>query len=115
MQARNASARCGRGTRVAAVLPDSLLEVAHPVMAAPAAEAAAAGPPAERRPPRRLSDYGRRVRPFPEPRLVPVRAFRTDLPALDLFPTTLWAQVASRPLRRGVATLPLGGRAQGVH
>src|ERR1700680_4877253 len=113
MQARNASARCGRGTRVAAVLPDSLLEVAHPVMAATAGDGAAAAPPAERRPPRRLSDYGRRVRPFPEPRLVPVRAFRTDLPALDLFPTTLWAQVAARRLRRGAAARPLGGGVAG--
>jgi len=116
-------ARVGSGTRVTAVLPDSLLEVAHPVMAVTAAtaatapatatpatapEGAAARPPAERRAPRRLSDYGRRVRPFPEPRIVPVRAFRTDLPALDLFPTTLWAQVASRRLRRASANLLLG-------
>src|SRR5579864_3656160 len=131
-------ARVGSGTRVTAVLPDSLLEVADPAMAgtaptaattattaaiaamtpviaattpviaAPAAEAAAPRPSAARRPPRRLSEYGRRVRPFPEPRNVPVRAFRTDLPALDLFPTTLWAQVASRRLRRASANLLLG-------
>src|SRR5579864_4575186 len=106
--------RVGSGTRVTAVLPDSLLEVAHQATAATAATAAAmpdpaaAPSPAERRPPRRLSDYGRRVRPFPEPRLVPVRAFRTDLPALDLFPTTLWAQVASRRLRRASTNLLLG-------
>jgi GntR family transcriptional regulator / MocR family aminotransferase len=122
-------ARVGSGTRVTAVLPDSLLEVvADPAMArtagtsataakpmapaamtAPAAaEVAAPRPPAPRHPPRRLSAYGRRVRPFPEPRIVPVRAFRTDLPALDLFPTTLWAQVASRRLRRASANLLLG-------
>ncbi|HEV3073722.1 MAG TPA: PLP-dependent aminotransferase family protein [Thermoanaerobaculia bacterium] len=111
-------ARVGSGTRVTAVLPDSLLEVADPAMAtaataATAAEATAARPPAARRPPRRLSDYGRRVRPFPEPRIVPVRAFRTDLPALDLFPTTLWAQVASRRLRRASANLLLGCGAMG--
>src|SRR5579862_717187 len=120
-------ARVGAGTRVTAVLPDSLLEVApqatsmtaaRPLgttavtatvaMAATPADPAAARSPAEPRPPRRLSDYGRRVRPFPEPRLVPVRAFRTDLPALDLFPTTLWAQVASRRLRRATTNLLLG-------
>ena len=101
-------ARVGSGTRVTAVLPDSLLEAADPAPAATAAEAAGARPPAARRPPRRLSAYGRRLRPFPEPRRVPVRAFRTDLPALDLFPTTLWAQVASRRLRRASANLLLG-------
>jgi GntR family transcriptional regulator / MocR family aminotransferase len=124
-------ARVGSGTRVTAVLPDSLLEVADPAMAgapgtagtsataakamAPAAMTAAAAaaataprPPTPRLPPRRLSEYGRRVQPFPEPRIVPVRAFRTDLPALDLFPTTLWAQVASRRLRRASANLLLG-------
>src|SRR5262249_26785986 len=38
----------------------------------------------------------------------PSRAFRPNLPALDLFPTTLWAQVAARRLRRASANLLLG-------
>jgi GntR family transcriptional regulator/MocR family aminotransferase len=36
------------------------------------------------------------------------RAFRPNRPALDLFPTTLWAQVAGRRLRRASAGLLLG-------
>ncbi|HYR27123.1 MAG TPA: PLP-dependent aminotransferase family protein, partial [Thermoanaerobaculia bacterium] len=40
--------------------------------------------------------------------LRPTRAFRTDMPALDLFPTTLWTQLASRRLRRLSARILLG-------
>jgi GntR family transcriptional regulator/MocR family aminotransferase len=86
-------ARVGSGTRVTAMLPDRLLAVA------PRPPPATAQPPAAPRPPRRLSDFGRRVQPFPGFRGLPARAFRTDLPALDLFPTTLWARVAARRLR----------------
>ncbi|MBV8200571.1 MAG: PLP-dependent aminotransferase family protein [Acidobacteria bacterium] len=104
-------ARIGSGTRVTAVLPDRLLAVAPLPAAAKTAASGAAGttgaagtavaaqPPAAPDPPRRLSDFGRRVRPFPGFRGLPARAFRTDLPALDLFPTTLWARVAARRLR----------------
>ncbi len=35
-------------------------------------------------------------------------AFRTNLPALDLFPTTLWAQIASRRLRQLTTSQLLG-------
>ncbi len=47
-----------------------------------------------------LSDYGRRVRPFGNLEARPSRAFRANLPALDLFPAALWTQVAARRLRR---------------
>ncbi len=82
-------ASVGSGTYVARVLPDRLLQVKSPPP-----------PPAARHEPRRLSDYARRVGLFPNLRPGPVRAFRTDQPALDLFPTTLWAQVAGRRLRK---------------
>jgi GntR family transcriptional regulator/MocR family aminotransferase len=83
----------GSGTYVSKVLPDELLRVR-------------ADDPREddRQPtvqprPRRLSEYAQRARLFPfEPR--PVRAFRANIPALDLFPTTLWAQIAARRLRK---------------
>jgi GntR family transcriptional regulator / MocR family aminotransferase len=83
--------RTGSGTRVSAVLPDALLQVAG----------VAAAPRTVRRPgPRGLSDYARRVQLFPGLQPRPTRAFRANLPALDLFPTTLWAQVAGRRFRR---------------
>src|ERR1700693_4647549 len=91
-------ASVGSGTYVARVLPDRLLEAPRPARA----------PSTERwRQPRRLSDYGRRVRRFPNLVPGPVRAFRTDQPALDLFPTTLWAQVAARRLRQASTELLL--------
>ena len=56
---------------------------------------------------RRLSDFAQRVDVlcgFPDG---PARAFRTAQPALDLFPTTLWAQLAARRIRRATAALLL--------
>src|SRR6202521_1981428 len=72
-------ARVGSGTRVTALLPDRLLAVAHQPRPAMAAAVGAAGtpetaqPPAEPCPPRRLSDFGRRVHPFPGFRGLPAR------------------------------------------
>ena len=86
----------GSGTRVSEVLPDDLLQ---------------AGPPRsfeKVRPRRMLSSYGRRVQLFPAYRTRPIRAFRADQPALDLFPTTLWAQLAARRMRRATTSLLLG-------
>src|SRR5215831_10809421 len=80
----------GSGTYVSKVLPDELLQVRRKAVATP---------PDGRRPQRRISDYARRVSPFPVYQIRPARAFR-DLPALDLFPTELWAQIAARRLRR---------------
>ena len=81
----------GSGTYVSRVLPEELLEVAR---------AARAKTPARRPAERRISEYARRVELFPNLEVRPTRAFRANLPALDLFPTALWAQVASRRLRR---------------
>jgi GntR family transcriptional regulator / MocR family aminotransferase len=80
----------GSGTYVSSVLPENLLQV-----------------DAEPRPrlsitkqrPRRLSNYGVRVQPFPNFENRPTRAFRANLPALDLFPTRIWTRIAERRLR----------------
>jgi GntR family transcriptional regulator / MocR family aminotransferase len=46
-----------------------------------------------------LSKYAQRLRPAADARSQPAHAFRAAEPALDAFPTTLWAQIASRRLR----------------
>jgi GntR family transcriptional regulator / MocR family aminotransferase len=55
----------------------------------------------------------RRVPPLRGARPRPARAFRGGEPALDVFPTELWAQVASRRLRRVSVNLLAGGEALG--
>src|SRR5882762_5364038 len=94
--------RSGSGTYVSQVLPEQLLDVR--------------GPRAEKRLPHRrvaLSSYARRLQPFRGASPRPMRAFRANQPALDLFPTTLWAQVAARRLRRVSTNLLAGGEALG--
>jgi GntR family transcriptional regulator / MocR family aminotransferase len=98
------NARVGSGTYVACELPETLLVVprAPGVRPAPARTAT-----------RRLSKAARRLTPlfgYPEGR---TPAFRLGQPALDLFPTTLWAQVASRRLRMASVKLLLGCDAMG--
>ncbi len=96
----------GSGTRVNAVLPEALLsappsrEPGRP----PVTPAAAA---------RHLSLFAREVKVFRgyEPRSL--RAFRANQPALDLFPTTLWAKVAAHRLRRATPALLLGAEPLG--
>ena len=89
----------GSGTYVSKVLPDEFLQVAHE---------SGTQPRAQRKPRRKVSDYGRRVNPFPVLEVRPGRAFRANLPALDLFPMALWAQVTSRRLRRVSTNFLLG-------
>ncbi|HXY51395.1 MAG TPA: PLP-dependent aminotransferase family protein [Terriglobales bacterium] len=94
--------RTGSGTYVAKVLPEQLLQVtAWPRQ----------GPVRHRR--IALSSYARRLQPFAGMAFRPPRAFRANLPAVDAFPTTLWAQVAARRLRRVSAKLLAGGEALG--
>ena len=85
--------RVGSGTYVASTLPDDLLEVARSTRQGAARDAASGAPDIA------LSAYARRVQPFSANEPHPVRAFRADLPALDLFPTALWARLASRRAR----------------
>ena len=89
----------GSGTYVSATLPEDLLHVQGRSTAEPA--------PAPRSR-LRLAGFGRHLEPLSALTQRPVRAFRSNLPALDLFPTTLWAQVAARRLRRATTGLLLG-------
>jgi GntR family transcriptional regulator/MocR family aminotransferase len=92
-------ARTGSVTYVSNTLPDDLLQVrSNPKP--PLAQ--------EEMKPRKLSAYAKRVQLFPSFALRPSRAFRPNLPALDLFPTTLWAQVAARRLRKVSTNFLLG-------
>ena len=94
--------RTGSGTYVSKVLPEQLLH--------------AGGLRAEGRLPHRrisLSAYAKRLQPFRSRPAQPVRAFRANQPALDLFPTALWAQVAARRLRRASTKLLAGGETLG--
>lgn len=80
----------GSGTFVRRVLPDDLLTVRG---------TARRRPVRDRVLPRRVSSLARRAQPFPALEMRPARAFRANLPALDLFPTSVWAQIASRRAR----------------
>jgi GntR family transcriptional regulator/MocR family aminotransferase len=89
----------GSGTFVCDLLPEELMHSRAPSIRrkpAPAGEFP------------RLSKYAMRVKPVPYFANPASLAFRTNLPALDLFPTSLWAQVASRRLRRVSASDLLG-------
>ena len=90
----------GSGTYVNKILPEELLQVAGK----------ASVRPTTRKPPaRRVSDFSRRLTLFPACTIeVPIRAFRANQPALDLFPATLWAQVAARRLRRATPSQLVG-------
>ncbi|HEX6737843.1 MAG TPA: PLP-dependent aminotransferase family protein, partial [Vicinamibacteria bacterium] len=92
----------GSGTYVSQTLPDDLLRVAP---RAPAGAPASATAPQARR---RLSDQARRLTAFSVLENRPSRAFRPNLPALDLFPIGLWAQITARRLRRASTSLLLG-------
>jgi GntR family transcriptional regulator / MocR family aminotransferase len=92
-------ATIGSGTHVSNILPDTLLQVTR-----------APGPrlSTQRKKKCNVSNYGKRVTLFPGFEIRPSRAFRPNVPALDLFPTTLWAQITARRLRRASMQLLLG-------
>jgi GntR family transcriptional regulator/MocR family aminotransferase len=94
--------KTGSGTYVSQVLPDELLQVVR-------SQGKAASP----RHHIALSAYASRLKPLANPESRSTRAFRANQPALDAFPTTLWAQVAARRLRRVSAHLLAGGEALG--
>jgi GntR family transcriptional regulator / MocR family aminotransferase len=94
----------GSGTFVCDLLPEGLRHGGE--LAVDHKQAPTAGFP-------RLSDYAMRVKPVPYFVNPASLAFRTNLPALDLFPTSLWAQVASRRLRRVSISDLLGSNTRG--
>jgi GntR family transcriptional regulator/MocR family aminotransferase len=95
-------ATVGSWTYVACELPESLL------VAPRAPRSQGASMQAARRPRRRLAALARRASLLPPYDKGPTRAFRIAQPALDLFPTALWARVASRRLRMASARLLIG-------
>jgi GntR family transcriptional regulator/MocR family aminotransferase len=106
--------RVGSGTYVSQILPEQLLQAPR-----------AGSPGTKRRRRIVLSAYARRLQQSPRevPRNVlrsrargghsAPHAFRAGQPALDAFPADLWAQVATRRLRRVSTTLLAGGEALG--
>jgi GntR family transcriptional regulator / MocR family aminotransferase len=93
----------GSGTYVSKVLPDELLDVKLNRQRARDRE-----PPAPPKPRRRVSSYAQRARPFPSFDARPARAFRANVPALDLFPTSLWGRLAARRWRQVTTSLLSG-------
>jgi GntR family transcriptional regulator / MocR family aminotransferase len=89
----------GSGTYVSRVLPEELLQVSADFRSAAAAK---------QKGKRRISEFGKRLRFFSNLENRPSRAFRSNLPALELFPMTLWAQITARRLRRASMSLLLG-------
>ena len=96
--------RRGSGTYVSQILPEHLLP-SQQVMDQELNGHPPVGP--------HLSGYATRVRPFTLPVKPENSAFRTNLPALDLFPTTLWAQLTGRRLRSATTRDLLGCEARG--
>jgi GntR family transcriptional regulator/MocR family aminotransferase len=94
--------RTGSGTYVSKILPEELLNASR-------------ARDQRRLPHKRisLSAYARRLQPFRLVASAPLRAFRANQPALDLFPTALWAQMAARRLRRASPKLLAGGESLG--
>lgn len=94
--------RGGSGTRVSAVLPDSLLAAAPP-RTVPALRDAAAAPPVPMSPPLpALSQRGTRLARSPFAALQAPSAgvpFAPHVPALQAFPVRLWATLATRAAR----------------
>ena len=96
--------RTGSGTYVSRVLPEQFLHAGgvHPK-----------GRLSHRR--IVLSAYAKGLSPFHALPARPVRAFRANQSALNLFPAKLWAQVAASRLRRASAQLLAGGETLGYH
>lgn len=87
----------GSGTFVSKVAPDYLLKTRSLPKARSSSQ--------ELSP---KSEFANRLRPISHFIDTTTLAFRTNLPALNLFPTTLWAQVASRRLRQLTSSQLLG-------
>ena len=97
-------ARRGSGTYVSTTLPEHLLQ-SDEVLEQEGNGDAQNGP--------HLSAFATRVRPYTHYIKPDSVAFRTNLSALDLFPTTLWAQVSGRRLRSATPRMLLGCEVRG--
>lgn len=88
----------GSGTFVSETLPDDLLTVKREHRKQPAARVVR----------RHLSEYGKHVRYDPNFEPQPMRAFRSNLPAIDLFPAKQWSALTARRTRSGAKDLFIG-------
>ncbi|HZQ71140.1 MAG TPA: PLP-dependent aminotransferase family protein [Terriglobales bacterium] len=95
----------GSGTFVSRTLPDELLKVNKAERERGQSFAAASR--------RRISGSARGVKAFPGFGDGPIGAFRANLPAVNLFPTEIWAQIAARRLRRASVAQLVGCDAMG--
>ncbi len=96
----------GSGTFVNRVLPDDLMQVKRPTPSVGSAGR-------KLTPSASLSGYGGRLVRLGSSGPRRPRAFRTNEPALDLFPARLWAQIAGRALRRGETIVATDGEPLG--
>lgn len=88
----------GSGTFVSQILPDDLLRASR-----------GSGKHVKRLAPRRhLSQYAERVQYEANFEAQPMRAFRANLPAVDLFPMKQWAALAARIARHPPANMLVG-------
>jgi GntR family transcriptional regulator/MocR family aminotransferase len=94
----------GSGTHVSQVLPEDLLHVAAEGRSATKAKSPTLP---------KFSQYGRQASVFPGYGTRRTRAFRCNLPALDLFPMAVWTKIANRCLRRMTMSLLMGCDALG--
>lgn len=94
----------GSGTFVSRILPEELLQIGR---------ASGARTELQLKQKRRFSQYASQTKCFPGFANRPTRAFRCDLPALDLFPVDVWTQITTRSLRRITRSLLMGGDALG--
>jgi GntR family transcriptional regulator/MocR family aminotransferase len=81
----------GSGTYVSKVLPEKLLHITS---------GHGGKTSVQRRRPLAISSYAQRATLFPGYEDRPIRAFRANLPALELFPTELWTKITARCLRQ---------------
>ncbi|HWC17499.1 MAG TPA: PLP-dependent aminotransferase family protein, partial [Terriglobales bacterium] len=95
----------GSGTFVSKVLPDDLLKVRR--------ETTARRPAKQRARRRKVSDYAHRVSMLVGYEQRRFRAFRANVPAMDLFPMDVWTQLTTRRLKTLSHDLLLGCEAQG--
>jgi len=88
----------GSGTRVSKTLPEDWLNV----------RAGVENVRRNFRSKRRPSRYAQKIKLFPGYDKRPTRAFRSNVPGLDLFPMELWTQITARVLRRASTQHLLG-------
>jgi GntR family transcriptional regulator/MocR family aminotransferase len=93
--------RVGSGTFVSKILPETSLFTVGPASRAQRLSRT-------RTRPRTISHFGRRVKSLAPYDWSPPRAFRTNQPAVDLFPARVWGQIAARRLRAGLPRLFVG-------